>query len=45
MLDDFNELLSGGDKLGGNPLNPRRVQMFKDCLESCGMVDLGFRGP
>ena len=45
MMGDFNELLSCNDKLGGNPLNPRRVQMFKDCLDSCGMVDLGFHGP
>ena len=44
MLGDFNELLSSGDKLGGNPINPRRVQMFKECLDSCGMVDLGFHG-
>ena len=45
MMGGFNELLSCNDKLGGNPLNPRRVQMFKDCLDSCGMVDLGFHGP
>ncbi|XP_075659168.1 uncharacterized protein LOC142629059 [Castanea sativa] len=45
MLGDFNEMLSSSDKLGGNPLIPRRVQMFKDCLDSCGMVDLGFHGP
>jgi len=45
MLGDFNELLSSSDKLGGNPLNSRRVQMFKDCLDSCDMVDLGFQGP
>ena len=45
MLGDFNELLSRHDKLGGNPLNPRRVQLFKECLDSCSMVDLGFHGP
>ena len=45
MLGDFNELLASSDKLGGNPLNPRRVQLFKECLDSCGMVDLGFHGP
>ena len=45
MLGDFNEMLASGDKLGGNPLNPKRVQMFKDCLDSCGMVDLGFHEP
>ena len=22
-----------------------RVQLFKDCLDNCGMVDLGFQGP
>ncbi|XP_030934127.1 uncharacterized protein LOC115959733 [Quercus lobata] len=45
LLGDFNELLSSGDKLGGNPLNLRRVQLFKDCLDTYGMVDLGFHGP
>ena len=45
MVGDFNELLSCHDKLGGNSLNSRRVQLFKDCLDSCGMLDLGFNGP
>lgn len=45
MLGDFNEILSSQDKLGGNSLNPRRVQLFKECLDTCGMVDLGFHGP
>ena len=45
MLEDFNELLSSQDKLGGNPFNLRRVHLFKECLDSCGMVDLGFHGP
>lgn len=44
MLRDFNELFSCNDKLGGNLLNPRHVQMFKECLDSCEMVDLGFHG-
>ena len=45
MLGDFNELLSRHDKLGGNPLNPRHAQLFKECLDSYSMVDLGFHGP
>ena len=44
-LGDFNELLSSNDKLGGNPLNPKQVQMLKECLDSCGMVYLRFHGP
>ena len=45
MVGDFNELLSCHDKQGGNSLNPRKVQLFKDRLDACGMVDLGFHGP
>ena len=45
MLGDFNELISRHDKLGGNLLNPRHVQLFKECLDSYSMVDLGFHGP
>ena len=45
MLGDYNELLSSHDKLRENPLNPRRVQLFKEYLDACGMVDLGFHGP
>ena len=45
MVGDFNEFLSCNDKQGGNPLNLRRVQLFKDFLDACGMVDLGFHGP
>ena len=30
MVGDFNELLSCHDKQGGNSLNPRKVQLFKD---------------
>ncbi|XP_075668491.1 uncharacterized protein LOC142638352 [Castanea sativa] len=44
MLGDFNELLSSQDKFGGNPLITSRVLLFKECLDSCGMVDLGFHG-
>lgn len=45
MVRDFNEMLSYHDKQGGNPLNPRKVQLFKDSLDTCGMVDLRFYGP
>ena len=44
MLGDFNELLSNVDKSGGNPVNMSRALLFKDCLDSCGLIDLGFHG-
>ena len=44
ILGDFNELLSNDDKSGGNPINMNRALRFKDCLDLCGMIDLGFHG-
>ena len=42
MLGDFNEILANADKLGGNPINMRRAQIFKDCLDACNLIDLRF---
>ncbi|XP_075647222.1 uncharacterized protein LOC142618104 [Castanea sativa] len=44
MLGDFNEVLSINDKSGGNLVNMNRALRFKDCLDFCGMIDLGFHG-
>ena len=45
MIGDFNEILSGEDKFGGNHINLNRPLEFKSCLDSCNFVDLGFAGP
>ena len=45
MIGDFNEVLGGEDKFGGNHINLNRAIEFKDCLDSCNFVDLGFAGP
>ena len=42
---DFNEVLADNDKFGGKTINANRSLLFKDCLDSCNMVDLGFSGP
>ena len=42
---DFNEPLAGDDKFGGRPISINRSMMFKDCLDKCNMVDMGFSGP
>ena len=44
MLGDFNEILSSDDKSGGNPINMSRALLFKECLDACGMIDMGFSG-
>lgn len=45
IASDFNELLSNDEKLGGRPISLYRANLFKDCLDTCNMVDLGFQGP
>ena len=45
LLGDFNEVLCSEDKFGGRTVNLRRSQIFGNCLNNCGMLDLGFHGP
>ena len=45
MIGDFNEVLGGEDKFGGNQINLNRALEFKKCLDLCNFVDLGFVGP
>ena len=45
MIGDFNEVLYGEDKFGGNQVNINWAMEFKACLDSCSFVDLGFAGP
>ncbi|KAL8467467.1 hypothetical protein ACS0TY_030923 [Phlomoides rotata] len=41
---DYNEILFGYEKSGGNLRLEARMVDFRDCIENCGLVDLGFRG-
>ena len=45
MAGNFNEPLLDEDKFGGMGVNVNRSLAFKDCLDSCNMVDMGFAGP
>lgn len=45
MAGEFNESPIDSDKLGGRPVSILRSLEFKDCLDKCFMVDLGFSGP
>lgn len=44
MAGDFNEVLIGEDKFGGRAVNIARALCFKECLDFCRMIDLGFSG-
>ena len=45
MAGDFNEPLSESDKFGGKGVSVNRTLQFKECLDACNMIDLGFLGP
>ena len=44
MMDDFNKVLMSSETFGGRPVNIRRVMKFHECLDLCGMMDMGFSG-
>lgn len=45
MLGDFNEVLCGNDEFGGNSIKINRALEFRECLDECNMLYLGFAGP
>lgn len=45
LIGDFNEPLVSSDKYGGRAVNINNSLQFKECLDRCNMVDLGFSGP
>ena len=45
ITGDFNEPLTSADKFGGRVVSVNRALAFKECLDKCNMVDLGFFGP
>ena len=38
-------MLADGDKFRGRAINSNRSLLFKDCLDYCNMIDMGFTGP
>ena len=45
LAGDFNEPLSEDDKFGGRAVSVSRSLLFKECLDKCNMIDIGFSGP
>ena len=41
---DFNEVTKQSEKLGGRTRPHNQMQAFRDILEECGIMDLGFVG-
>ncbi|XP_050259843.1 uncharacterized protein LOC126704898 [Quercus robur] len=45
IAGDFNEPLVDNDKFGSRVVSVNRSLQFKEVLDKCNMVDLGFSGP
>ena len=44
-VGDFNELLSNGEKWGRRPRPESQMTHFRQVVDDCGFLDLGFLGP
>jgi hypothetical protein len=42
---DFNEALSQDEHIGVRDRSEAHMSLFRECLDDCGLVDLGFSGP
>lgn len=44
-IGDFNEALSNDEHLGPTNRGEAQMWLFRECLEDCNLIDLGFCGP
>lgn len=44
IVGDFNDVINGTEKLGGNPVSLQRITTYRNCMNFCNMIDLGFSG-
>ena len=42
---DFNELLRSDEKMGGNRRSHNQMQLFREVVDACSFLDLGYSGP
>ena len=44
VVGDFNSVISASEKKGGNPPRQAGMEDFRECIESCTLIDVGFAG-
>jgi hypothetical protein len=45
LCGDFNEVLSHDEHVGPRDRSDAQIEQFKNCMDECGLVDVGFSGP
>jgi hypothetical protein len=45
VCGDFNEALTQDEHAGLVPRTATQMELFRSCLDDCGLMDLGFSGP
>lgn len=45
LIGDFNEVLDESEKFGGNSLSVRKFREYREYMDHCSLLDLGFLGP
>ncbi|OMP05267.1 reverse transcriptase [Corchorus capsularis] len=44
IIGDFNDVIAADEKFGGNPINLYRSRLYRECMNDCHMIDLGYIG-
>lgn len=42
---DFNKIMTSNEKHGGSRRSQSQMKLFRDVVDKCGFLDLGFVGP
>lgn len=45
LAGDFNAIISANEWEGGATFNHRSANSFRNCIEDCGLIDMGYSGP
>lgn len=45
VIRDFNDITNENEKFGGRHPNRRKMEAYRDCMNRCGLIDIGFSGP
>ena len=43
-LGDFNEIVRGIEKKGGSNRSHAQMQLFREAIDECGFIDMGYKG-